>query len=243
MTSKPYQPAPENRVAPRVRILPLHDISFIADESSRDLWGPSPVRVNNISTSGVGFILGGDEEVPSLKEGDNFSGTFHVATKMTPLKLEVVHVSPKIMGCRFVEPPKDFSQLITQYFDLEISALTMVKVNPAMLKKVDDGEPHWFKGGSDCEFYYVQKEDQLQRFRLSFLGNHLEYDPESGLRYGTVVDEASSGTIYKGSSLVRWQETVPSDFFNMAEKFVENIKELPKKITHSVLANFKSQKK
>lgn len=188
----------------RVTLEPLHHVFF---ELQRP-FAKGKIRLVNLSLSGLGFRRDDLERWP--EPGQTVEGLLHLHGRAYPFTAKTVHVSSKIVGARFETLPPTLETAILEHFKIELSAVELTRVNPAMLKADPEGDTHWFFGPNDCEIYYVSRGPEILHFHLSFLGNYIEGGTKKPLQLG-VLDSSdpqdaaeSTGTIrVKGSILVR----------------------------------------
>ncbi|MDH5297479.1 MAG: hypothetical protein OEV91_00485 [Desulfobulbaceae bacterium] len=211
--------------APRVHILPLHNIHFVmAGSGSGD-----PASLANLSFSGVGLLADGHRRWPP--PGAMIFGDFLFGGDRHPVSMLVVRSAGKIVGCQFDSSSKErLRPLVLRYFDLELSALRLYPVDPQYLKEEEDGQPHWLRGHDNCELFLVEREGRLVRFNLTFFGNHIEGGAELPLRFGQVVDTeeggGDGGYKMKESSLISPLASFPPELLERAWRFVANIEPL-----------------
>lgn len=147
--------------APRVRLSPLNHIEF----HSKTPTSSSPLYLANLSASGVGLIRGSFSDWP--EEGDTLEGDFLVGDVKYPATLRIVHFSPLVVGCTLEDPSPDLQKMITGYFDLELSAVTMKK-------QVSEHDNKWFFGENNCELFLEKDGNRIMHFHLTFFGNYIE---------------------------------------------------------------------
>jgi hypothetical protein len=154
----------------------------------------------------------------------DFKGRKHL------FEAKLVHVSGEIAGCAFVSRQLEFVRAFQDYFELELSALRLNRMNPEHLKKEPDGEPRFFHG-NDCELFFVETPQsgggwKLARFHLSFLGNYFEGELGKSVRYGYVIEpEDKDKPSHAASDLIRFTNA-PPEMMAAAARFVENVREL-----------------
>ena len=224
--------------APRVRILPLHNISFILGASDT----VQPISLSNISTTGVSFIRDSRQVWPQT--GTIIDGKFLFQGREYPASMQIVHISGNMVGCQFSTAVREvISPMVLRYFELELSALQLTPVNSNFLKKPEDGEPRWFRGKDNCELYYVENEGRIVRFNLTFFGNHIEGGDKLPLRYGEVVvdDEITDADGYKikETALIRPRGALSPEVMGMTFKFVANIDSLSESHRSELLTELK----
>lgn len=207
--------------APRVRLLPLHEIFFWRTEPLPE----TRVEIANISTTGVGLLRETGIEWP--KSGDFAHGEIDLRGQRYPVKIKIAHSSAMILGCSFEDNQAAIRDMVHRYFEYEIAALTLYKANPEVLQAVPDGVPHWLHARNNCELYFVTRSDQTVRFNISFFGNYVEGGREMPTRFGQVVEgENTEKPSHKGSSLVRWDSRLAKDLVVPIIRFVENVEHL-----------------
>ena len=59
----------------------------------------------------------------------------------------------------------------------------MINVDTNILHAQPDGNPHWYFDGLHCELYFVEKDGQIVRFRLSFENRTIEGVRNHNMRY------------------------------------------------------------
>ncbi|MCM2324156.1 MAG: PilZ domain-containing protein [Oligoflexia bacterium] len=206
---------------PRIRMLPLHAVSFrVTDPAAL-----GEVSVANISAEGIGLVpKPGSWPAP----GGILAGELRIGEGLSEVKAEVRHANERLVGCRFVQIPEGFRDRVLQAFFTELSALRMVRVNPEVLQRVDDGVPSLFVGDNGCELYLVEGPDGvLVRFTISFFGNVLEGGADGKLQGGQLQDEDSDGEPrYKGSAMHVATGPVSEDLLLTARKLLSNVEGL-----------------
>ncbi len=216
--------------APRVKISGLHDLLFIVTVGDEEI----EIKVSNLSISGLGLLSSKEYEFP--KENGFASGFLLLNRQRIPVTFQIVHQSPKVVGGKFTEIPDLLRNQITKYFDVELAALEMNQVNSKFLKEQEDGEPRWFKSGDQTELFFVEKNESLVRFHMSFLGFYLEGGNGRTTRCGKIIDEweQEDETGYKGSSVIQYESEVSQLVKKSAIRLIDGIKELDKKIKNQI---------
>jgi hypothetical protein len=152
-----------------------------------------------------------------------------------PIEARIAGLSSRVVECDLItaislkdaQAATELRDTIESYFKVELGAIHMMRVNPAMVKSVPDGTPHWFYGDNNCSLYFVVSEGKIVRFSVSIFGNYIEGGEGKPMRYGQVTgDEAREAYQYKGASEVKWADRIPSDFTETISKFLFNISKL-----------------
>ncbi|MGE0614660.1 MAG: hypothetical protein AB7P04_03390 [Bacteriovoracia bacterium] len=207
--------------APRVEILPLHDISFIP-ESAAGRTSPA-MSVANISVTGAGIFKGNSGI--AVAPGELFKGVFVIPGLQCPAAIRVMHSHTKIIGGRFEDLQREAEKMVIQYFNAEIGAIKMYEVNAKMLKPEPDGKPRWFCSSDRCELFVVESEGKVVRFNIAFFGNFFEGGEGKPVKYGHIIED-DKGVKGKGSALVDLVATTNKTDLDLAVKFVMNIEQL-----------------
>ncbi len=219
---KPAQTSPVEfpERAPRVTLVPLHHIYF-------DLQEPiscSGIMIANISASGVGFFKDKLKDWPT--PGTILSGNLMLQEKIKEVTMTIVRNGSDVVGCHFNETSGDLHVLIDQYFQVELSAMQLGKVDQQYVKKTQNGHVNWYRGSDNCELYTITSKDKIVSFNLSFFGNYIEFDHNTTLKFGKISSEDNDSVHYKGTDLISQQVSIPVEIAESSIKFINNIKEL-----------------
>jgi len=216
----------ENRRAPRIRILPLHDLSIAMVEPSAVLG----IRIANLSVTGAGLIKESSQTWPEA--GQRFSGKMKFGEKTVDMVARVVGIYPRVVGVQFEGDSEELRTMILEFFKVELSAVSMIEVNPKILKQPKEGKARYFCSENACELNIVEDDSGgLLRFDLSFLGNYFESENDGSLKYGVAqgdekdVDENTGNYTYKGSTIINWSP-LSNEMIETAVRFVNGIETL-----------------
>ena len=206
---------------PRVSLDRLHAISFDMETPHKQ----SSLGVANISRTGIGF-LASHSQWP--QPGDSVHGTLNILQYKLPTTLRVVHVTSIVTGCQFTVIGQEYSEILSHYFDAELDAIQLVKVNPEYLKPDPNGTPIWFKGLDNSELYIVHREKRIISFIITFLGNTISWPEYSeSPQYGVIQNPDT-----ENDQLLRQPDAQtpslhdPPDMNTTAIKFIHNVKGL-----------------
>jgi hypothetical protein len=203
----------------RVAISPLHRLHFVPADPI--LKGRENARLCNISISGVGLVATDFIRQPALK--DVFRGSLFFDSGSHPVELQVMHLTSGVIGAKFHGDVAAVREAIKKYFELELLAVGMLKVNPAHHKADADGNAHWIHG-DQCELFYVMDAaGKLVRFRLTFTGNRFVWSKTAGLSVGQVVDDRVG---IMRTDRIAVMETSP-ELIELALRFLHNIPQIP----------------
>lgn len=205
---------------PRVKTDYLKKISFTLPEFN--LKNDFKICLKNISSSGVAFKYEGVNKQFSV--GDSFNVAFSIYENECSVKVEVVRIEDETIGCRLISNISRFSDLISKFYKIELSAADMSYVNSERLNPKSHGDPHWYHGDNNCELYFVERNDKILNFHITFFGNAIEFSVEGRMIYGHVWDEERGKDIaYKGSKLIKVVDKMEVEILYESKSFVRQI--------------------
>lgn len=215
--------------APRVRINYLHDLEFVATQPQFS----APLKIDNISSSGVGLILPEDADFASLTK---IVGDLKFKESSHKLELNIVRFNGDHVGAKIESPPASFVLTLQKYFESEIEALRLRAARTDYLKPVPNGMPHWYQGSNNCDLSYVSNGNDVVEFALTVFGNHLEGGAGKALRYSEISEKAKGESAkYKGSDLLHTQRTVDAEMIVLAKRVLNAVEGLPEDHRTSLL--------
>jgi|GEM_PF-6024605 len=214
---------------PRISLNRLHAVSFDMDVPYKQ----SGLGVANISLTGIGFLASHSQWPQS---GDTVHGTLNILQAKLPTTLRVVHVTSVIAGCHFSVIGQEYSEILSHFFDAELDAIQLQKVNPAYLKKDPDGTAIWFKGLDTSELYIVHRENRIVSFSITFLGNTIRWSESSDSpQYGIPQHSSEeSAHFFSPSDATTPSLHDPAELNTTAIKFIHNIKGLNSGFTDQI---------
>jgi hypothetical protein len=209
----------------RVQVLSAHQLSFRKkDPVDQD---QSIIPVINVSMSGIALLRG--QVFGEAKRSEKIDGDLFVSQSVFSVQLDIIHVTNQVLGCRFIAPSFELKQAIVRYFDLELAALSLSEVNPAVLQRAEDGSPHWLLGKNNCELYFVENDGRLVRFYGAFCGNYFEGERSGTTRFGQVAfDQPRNDLGYPRSTLLNVEQNVAPEMVEACIRFIECIQTLSK---------------
>ena len=207
--------------APRVHINYLHKLEFNA---SSPLFS-APLKIDNISSSGIGLILPNDADVTSLFF---IEGKIQFADSAHHLVLQVMRFNGDHVGVSIQNPPGDFVQALNRYFESEITALQLRATAAEYLKAAQNGIPHWYQGSNNCDLSYISNGSDVVEFSLTVFGNHLEGGLSKPLRYSEISEATNSHSrAYKAADILNVQREVDPDMLVLAKRVIHAVEGLP----------------
>ena len=226
---------PENKPkiarAPRIRVKPLHDVVWKVQSETNSVARELPVT--NLSVSGLALDLSGIalNEPPLLgldQVGAKRKGQLKLKNEQIAVEIEVVRVTSNFVGVRFIESLGNLRNRINRYFETELLAIEMKRVDPKFLRAdTSEGEPHWYRSSDGAELFLITQENDLKRFTLSFLGFYFEGQEGEPLRFGTIDREFEiDSKRFVEDDSIRFESIIPFEAKGSALRLIEGIEEL-----------------
>lgn len=203
--------------APRVRVNYLHDMEFVSPSYA------SPLKIDNVSSGGIGLYLPGDTDFTSLT---TLSGELKFAGLSHSLSLRIVRFNGDHVGAVFEKPTAEFQRALKRYFESELAALNLRATRADYLKPVPNGLPHWFQGSNNCDLSYVSNGNDVIEFALTAFGNHIEGGAERPLRHSDIALDDRHAT-FKGSDVLSAKSNVDPDMIVLAKRVINAVEGLP----------------
>jgi hypothetical protein len=214
---------------PRINLMRLHAVSFDMD----DPYKQAGLGVANISRTGIGFLA---DHSQWPQAGDTVHGMLNILQAKLPTTLRVVHVTSVVAGCHFTVIGQEYSEILSHYFDAELDAIQLAKINPAYLKQDPNGTPIWFKGLDSSELYIVHRENHIVSFSITFLGNTIRWSESSASpQYGIAqYSGEENGQLFSLPDAAAFSLHNPAELNTTAIKFIYNIKGLNSAFTEQI---------
>jgi hypothetical protein len=222
----------ESRVAPRVRISPLHRIQFQCSEPQFAKFA-QPIGVGNISSSGIAFIRSALPQWPGPTE--QVGGLLLIGSHQLGIRARIIHLSTALVGCRFEGELASLQQAIDEYFKLELTAIQARPMNPSILKKDPRGTPHWFMAENNSELYYIENAGRVVHFHLSVFGNYIDGGEGKPTTYGHEQPDRDGAELIKSSVLIHTTTDLPKDVVMGALRFLEGIDKVPREVRDQIV--------
>lgn len=205
------------RPAARVGLDVNHNILLFVQEKS--------FRINNISSSGLGFIV---EATHLFKIGQDIECEIEIFNiGQLKFNMKVVHVTQKLVGCQITDHIAEYAHLIDDYFESELSAKHLSTFSSDQLKNTVLGAPMLFTG-KDCELYLIHQDKKLVAYKLTYKGNVVEQNKDGqilvSLMYGTSPVMAAE---------------IPANLSEKCLRFVNSIDALSKELKTSISETIK----
>lgn len=210
---KTFAPRPASRIGLDVN----HNILLFVQEKS--------FRINNISSSGLGFMV---EQTHHFKVGQEIESELEIFNiGQLKFKMKVVHVTQKLVGCQVSQSLTEYAHLVDSYFESELSAKQLSSFNSDQLKNTILGTPLLFSG-KDCELYLIHQEKILVAFKLTYKGNIIEQNKDGqilvSLMYGSTSVMAADIPGDLGAKCIRFVMNIDALSKELKNKIVESIK-------------------
>lgn len=223
----------EKRVSPRVHILEFHQISFKALRPPAE----EHLTLTDLSSHGIGFQNAPD--FPWPEEGDELSGFLIFNQVKYFIELRIVRKTEDTVGCSIERTGPTISDIITQHFQIELSARDLHQVDSSLLRPSTEGEPWWYIGGDGNEIYLIEQEGKLLRFHMSIDKKYLEYTSEGVLKYAQIEGTGGPLNMVKASNLLHFESEVPSEAVEEALRFVANLDQIRKSFKEEITSVLK----
>lgn len=216
--------------AVRIKIFSTHQVLF-------ELFsGPQKklIEITNISTSGVG--LKRDQDTTWQALGQKLTGQLKIRHKYFRATLEVRHVTMGIVGCRYISSEPDLYKAIEEYLVYEITGLGLKKVGRQHLSNVDQGTPQWYVDSQGNELYIVERDGQVVRYHIVFLGNYVEWNEQAGIKVGIVLSDKKEDPInQKQAHVIKFSDTIPKEIENIVQRILLSVRDLDLKTKEQIL--------
>ncbi len=191
------------------------------------------LRVRNLSVSGIAFDVASLAVWPSV--GSILDGVLRFHESESHLKFQLIHNTNSLVGCKFVEQTTKLQASIIEGFRVELLALSLVHVDPKILKPRADGLPYYFHGRDNSELYFVEVNGNIFEFTLSLFGHYIEGGATKAFKFGEIVKEVSGKVHgYKRVDPVIWERRLDPKFLDDAVRFIENIDRLEHHFVHQL---------
>lgn len=158
--------------APRAKITPFNHIRLEIQAGKKNI----PVKLINISTTGIGFELPKSAAVPAAGSTIDGQLVFTDSKKAFPASLNIHQVNGRILGCSFTNTDSLLMVNIAHYFDVELSALEVIKLRANQSTHPKEGKNHSFEGRDQCSLYFINNdENEVTYFKVMVFGNLMEW--------------------------------------------------------------------
>jgi hypothetical protein len=210
------------REFPRFRARPLHNISLNLNGQ------PSNFHVANISIGGLGILVEGSDH----PIGQAFDATLRIGKESFSIRLLERYKNSSFMGCQFENPTPELRAAIERYFEVEVLATRLSRVETNQGERAN--KVIFFHGKNNCELLINERDDQISYFNVIVLGNSIEVIPEKGVAVGVRIDD---GLLPKREGVSLFKPLPHNDYLiDVANRFIENIEQLPKVYKMKLLA-------
>lgn len=217
--------------AARVPIKGLHNLKLLIDGDEYD--------VANISSTGVAFFT----KKEKFDLGKRLEAEIRVNNRISALEIEVVQFVGELNGCKILDAESSYVSHINHYFKSEIAAIDIFYIGPDRLNKDDDGTPHWYQKGDQFELYFTEKNEQVNKFEVTFLGNFISMDISNKIKTGIEWEEDRDNIAVAAESSILLTENLPKDIYYGIIRFLENIENLNVKYKKSIISKIEMQMK
>ena len=159
--------------SPRAKVTPFSQLTLEIQEGKQWL----PLKLLNISTSGVGFEI--SKKMTDLFDvGEVFSARLKFKDKSKELKtkLFIQQLEGSYVGCAFIDFEPLLPVTIAHYFDVELSALDVIKIKASQLDHPKGGKNFAYRGKDQCSLDYSATDNgKVTQFKIDIFGNVIEW--------------------------------------------------------------------
>lgn len=201
----------------RVKIQNFHKIEVWIDEQAYEVF--------NISIAGIGFMA--SSETPLYKKNTSVKAIVKILDKVCDIELKIRHQTKELIGCLVTGSCDVYEKFVKEYFQSELEALKLSKINEDKLNEDENGEPHWFYGDYNHEIYFTTKSDKVTSCHINYHG-HMFISDNGKISTGVIMeDHNDTGKIgHRASDLIQDTNKLPKDIMEYMYRFVESAKEI-----------------
>lgn len=159
--------------APRAKVTPFSHL--IVELQLGKEW--VPVKLLNISTSGVGFSPA-KKTADFFEEGELFHARLKFKGKEKEIKTKILiqQVDKDYIGSAFIDYEPMLPVTIAHYFDVELSALEVIKIKASQLDHPKNGKNFAYRGKDQCSLDYQALDNgKVTQFKIVIFGNVIEW--------------------------------------------------------------------
>ena len=171
----------EKRAA-RVKPLELKEILF----SRNDIDTSTLYSISNLSETGLGVRRKPADYWP-IK--DYIDGELILEDSKIPVTIRVMRITASEAGCAIIKGSSQLKRILHLKYHTEMNAHGLKKVDETLLRQQPDGKPHWHFDGSGGELYFIEKDNEIVRYRLTCDGISAEGSKGHPLRITRLVDD------------------------------------------------------
>ncbi|MCM0607078.1 MAG: hypothetical protein KA715_13395 [Xanthomonadaceae bacterium] len=173
--------------SPRAKITPFAHVTIEMQFGKE--W--IPVKLLNISTSGVGFAPT-KKTADFFEAGELFKARLKVKGKDKEIKTKILiqQVDKDYIGSAFIDYEPLLPVTIAHYFDVELSALEVIKIKASQLDHPKSGKNFAFRGKDQCSLDYQALDNgKVTQFKIGIFGNVIEW--HQGAKSAIILTEGS----------------------------------------------------
>lgn len=198
---------------PRVKIQNFHNITIMIEDKEYDVY--------NISIGGIGFIS--DES--KFKKQDRYHAVVKILDQLCDIEILVRHHTKNLVGCSVEGSCDVYQDFVKEYFNSELEALKLRKIDKEKMNEDENGEPHWFYGDYNHEIYFTTYREDVTTLHINYHGHMFIYDNGKSST-GLVWEDKKEDIAHKSSNLVQESNKLPKDIMEFMYRFVESVEDL-----------------
>ena len=212
--------------AGRIRQPSLHQVKFIYGQEC---------LVSDISFTGIGISRTSMKFTPGL--GSILTGELCFGAVEFNLAVRIVNHYDKAIGCSIIEKPESFRKFLKTKYHVELSAYSLKKIDKSRLRLQYDGEPFWYFDGYDSELFFIVKNNELVRYRISFLDNYIEAMTGTTPRYINNRTNFQKQSGYSGLQPVKDRDHIRVSEVERLLRFVNHVENLAPRYRDIIMAS------
>lgn len=198
---------------PRVKIQNFHKIMIIIEGEEYEVY--------NVALGGIGFVV----DQAKFKQDETYNAVVKILDQVCDIQIKVRHHTKELVGCSVEGSCEVYQDFVREYFNSELEALKLRKIDRNKMNDDENGEPHWFYGDYNHEIYFTTSGDDITTLQINYHGYVFVYD--QGKSHTGIVSEENKGALsHKTANLVEPSSKLPKDIMEFMYRFVESVDDL-----------------
>lgn len=166
----------------RFKIRDYHDLSMAINGEE--------FEIGNLSLTGIGFKAQDLSE--KLKTNEEILIGLRIGEHLFTISGRIAHITNGFIGLAVTSHLDEYAKIFKSFFDIEIKAIKLEKMDVSEIKHSFGGELHWYHSDQFHELIYVLKDGTLTYFKLIFQSMVIEMNSTGSLiACEYIADEAN----------------------------------------------------
>lgn len=213
---------------PRVKIQNFHKIMITIEDNDYEVY--------NISLGGIGFLV--DES--KLSKEKSYNAVVKILDQVCDIEVKVRHHTKGLVGCSVEGACEVYQDFVKEYFNSELEALKLRKIDREKMNDDENGEPHWFYGDYNHEIYFTTMEDNITTLQINYHGYMFIYD-QGKTHTGVLWEEDKGAVSHKTANLVQQSNKLPKDIMEYMYRFVESVESMDQVLKQKMMRIMKER--